>query len=61
MSARDQQKRDPEEAAMIEESRRLIEAMDSLIRRAKVLQLEHRRIVVRIAEKRKETSEPGSE
>ena len=61
MSARDQQRRDPEEAAMIEESKRLIAEMDALIGRAKILQLEHRRIVVRIAEKRKETSEPGSE
>ena len=58
MSSRDQQWRDPEEAAMIEESKRLIAEMDQLIRRAKILQLEHRGLVDRIRDKRKDPN-PG--
>ena len=54
MSARDPQGRDPEEAGMLEESRRLIEEMAVLIRRAKILQLEHRHVVERLREKREQ-------
>ena len=55
MSTRDRQPTDPEEAALIEESKRLIAEMDELIRRAKLLQLEHRQIVRQVREKRVKT------
>ena len=54
MSARDPHRKDPEEDALIEQSKRLIAEMDELIRRAKVLHVEHRHLVERIKEKREE-------
>jgi hypothetical protein len=54
MAGRDQKFEDPEEAALLEQSRLLIAELDNLIARAKTITREHRSIREKLRERKKQ-------